>query len=101
MDYHCSSKFYVKHCLLGKLLVCRATPSSINEACNHLEMVVCIATADAASVLPPSPFPPLSLAGLYSPSFTAALQHLGDVVVSLETLADDSDVYQLLPDPAR
>jgi hypothetical protein len=51
--------------------------------------------------LPPLPTPLFLPPGLYSPSFAASLQHLGDVVVSLETLGDDSDVYQLLPDPAR
>jgi hypothetical protein len=51
--------------------------------------------------IPPPPTHTHHPPGLYSPSFAAALQHLGDVVVSLETLADDSDVYQLLPDPAR
>jgi hypothetical protein len=40
-------------------------------------------------------------AGLYSESFQVHLQHLADVVLCVQSLADDSDVYRLLPDPTR
>lgn len=36
---------------------------------------------------------------LYSESFQVHLQHLADVVLCVQSLADDSDVYRLLPDP--
>lgn len=46
-------------------------------------------------------WPPPLRAGSYSPSFEARLQHLADTVLCLQSLADDSELYQLLPDPMR
>eukprot|EP00775_Hariotina_reticulata_P012661 gene12661-12788_t len=39
-------------------------------------------------------------AGMFSTSFASRLQHLADAVFSLQCLADNSDVYKLLPDAA-
>lgn len=39
--------------------------------------------------------------GLYSESSQVHLQHLADVVLCVQSLADDSDIYRLLPDPTR
>lgn len=40
-------------------------------------------------------------AGMYSESFQAQLQHLCDIVLCVQSLADNSDIYRLLPDPTR
>lgn len=40
-------------------------------------------------------------AGLLSPTCVARLRHLCDGVLSLESLADDSDVFRLVPDQTR
>jgi hypothetical protein len=44
---------------------------------------------------------PCPSTGLFPEAWVARLQHLCDAVVSLETLADDSDVYRLVPDQTR
>lgn len=38
---------------------------------------------------------------MYSESFQAQLQHLCDIVLCVQSLADNSDIYRLLPDPTR
>lgn len=38
---------------------------------------------------------------MYSESFQVQLQHLSDVVLCVQSLADNSDIYRLLPDPTR
>jgi hypothetical protein len=40
-------------------------------------------------------------AGMYSESFQVQLQHLCDAVLCEQSLADNSDIYRLLPDPTR
>lgn len=40
-------------------------------------------------------------AGMYSESFQTQLQHLCDIVLCVQSLADNSDIYRLLPDPTR
>jgi hypothetical protein len=40
-------------------------------------------------------------AELFSESFQARLQHLADAVLRIQCLADNTDVYRLLPDPTR
>lgn len=44
---------------------------------------------------------PLLTAGMYSDSFQVQLQHLADTVLCVQSLADNSDIYRLLPDPTR
>lgn len=39
-------------------------------------------------------------AGMCSPGFQLRLQHLCDAVLSFETISDDSELFQLLPDAA-
>ncbi len=39
--------------------------------------------------------------GMYSQSFKLRIQHACDALLALETLSDDSALYQLLPDAAR
>jgi len=43
----------------------------------------------------------LLAAGMYSDSFQVQLQHLADTVLCVQSLADNSDIYRLLPDPTR
>jgi hypothetical protein len=43
----------------------------------------------------------LLTAGMYSESFQVQLQHLCDIVLCVQSLADNSDIHRLLPDPTR
>jgi hypothetical protein len=45
--------------------------------------------------------PAVPAAGMYSDSFQAHLQHLADIVLCVQSLADNSDIYRLLPEPTR
>ena len=42
-----------------------------------------------------------STAGMYGQAFATRLQHVCDAVLELEAVSDESDVVQLIPDPAR
>ena len=42
-----------------------------------------------------------STAGMYGQAFAARLQHICDAVLEIEAVSDESDVVQLIPDPAR
>uniref|UniRef100_A0A383WGU6 Elongator complex protein 4 n=1 Tax=Tetradesmus obliquus TaxID=3088 RepID=A0A383WGU6_TETOB len=67
-----------------------AVESGIVSALAELRLQIQDATCAALVTCP---------AGLFSESFQARLQHLADAVLRIQCLADNTDVYRLLPDP--